>query len=177
MPVCGSPAVLPQFAPPHAPGNWMCGRRWLDGVNTPSFAASRTSCFSFSCSSGLTNGFTSSGVIDCRANGGGLVGNRLRRRRELAGHFALRHRPLFDRPQRRAGLPLEHVEESGLARLRDDVDRLAVVLHRQQLRRGGVVVVPQIVMHDLEMPERLPVRASSASRQLPNRLSPWRSPP
>ena len=74
MPVCGSPAVLPQFAPPHAPGNWMCGRRWLDGVNTPSFAASRTSCFSFSCSSGLTNGFTSSGVIDCRANGGGLVG-------------------------------------------------------------------------------------------------------
>jgi hypothetical protein len=47
----------------------------LGGVNTPSFAASRTSCLSFSCSSTLTNGVTSSGVIDCRANGGGFVGN------------------------------------------------------------------------------------------------------
>ena len=32
---------------------------------------------------------------------------------------------------------------------------LAVVLHRQQLRRGGIVVVPEIVMHDLEVPQAL----------------------
>ena len=171
MPVCGSPATLPQFAPPHAPGNWMCGRRWLDGVKTPSFAASRTSCFSFSCSSGLTNGFTSSasstGARTAAAwSGTAASATNTRRALRSSAPAALR--------SARAAFPFSARTrtESRLAGLRHDLDRLAVVLNRQELRRRGIVVVPQIVMHDLEMPQPLSGRASSASRQLPNRLSP-----
>ena len=37
------------------------------------------------------------------------------------------------------------------------------MLHRQQLRRGGIVVIPQIVMHDLEVPN--PLSRSRVERQ------------
>ena len=130
-----------------------------------------------SCSSGLMNGLTSSGLNTCRANGGGLGRERLRRRRRLLPALRSSARPFLDRPERFAGQSLEDVEESGLARLRHDVDRLAVVADGQQLRRGREVVVPEVVVHGLEMPRRFPVRASSASRQLPNRLLPARSAP
>ena len=56
---------------------------------------------------------------------------RLRRRRMLARHVALRHWPLFDRPDRLARDAIEHIQQTELRRLRNDVDRLAVVLHRQ----------------------------------------------
>ena len=82
-------------------------------------------------------------------------GKRLRRRRLLAGHVALRHRPLLDRPDRLARHAIEHIQQAELRGLRDDVDRLAVVLHGQQLRTGDEIVVPQIVMQQLVMPEAL----------------------
>src|SRR5687768_7192875 len=80
---------------------------------------------------------------------------RLRWRRGLTGYLALGYPTFFDGPERLSGLPLEHIKKSGFAGLRDDVDGLAVVLHRQQLRRGRIVVVPQIMMDDLEMPQPL----------------------
>ena len=52
---------------------------------------------------------------------------RLGRRRLLAGHVALRHRPLLDRPDRLARDAIEDIQQSELRGLRDDVDRLAVV--------------------------------------------------
>src|SRR5262249_5662701 len=37
----------------------------------------------------------------------------------------------------------------------DDIDHLAVVADRQQLWRIGGIVIPEIVMHELEVPEAL----------------------
>ena len=65
--------------------------------------------------------------VDALARVGRRLGReRLRRRRLLARHVGLRHRPLFDRPHRLAGDAIEHVEERLLARQRDRLDRLAV---------------------------------------------------
>src|SRR5206468_3380151 len=76
----------------------------------------------------------------------------LRRERMLSRRVGLRHRPFLDRPDRAAGLALEDEQEALLRRLRDDIDIAAVLADRQQLRRLGQVVVPQIVMHQLVMP-------------------------
>ena len=65
----------------------------------------------------------------------------------------LRHLSPFDGPERLAGLALEDIDEPGLAGLRHDLDRFAVVPHGQQLRRGRVVVIPEIVVNDLEVPQ------------------------
>ena len=80
---------------------------------------------------------------------------RLRRRRVLAGHVGLRHRTLFNRPERLAGHAIEDVEEAGLARVSDRVDVAAVLTHRDELRRRHVVEIPQVVMDRLEVPESL----------------------
>ena len=64
-----------------------------------------------------------------------------------------RHRPLFDGPKRFAGDAIEHPDEALLADLRDYVDGLAVVANGQELGRGGIVVIPNVVVHHLEMPE------------------------
>ena len=82
-------------------------------------------------------------------------GERLSRRRVLAGHVALRNRPFLDRPDRLARNAIEHIEQSELRRLRDDIDRLAAVVHGQQLRSGDEIVVPQIMMQQLVVPEAL----------------------
>ena len=100
-------------------------------------------------------GFTSSAVIVCRANGGGTVGY------GCVGHACSPGMLLFGTgrssigPQRFAGDAIEHEEETLLGGLCDGVDRLAVVANRDQLWRGIVVVVPQIVVHHLKMPQRL----------------------
>src|SRR5439155_17323167 len=64
-------------------------------------------------------------------------------------------RALLDRPERLAGYAVEHIEEAELGGLRDDVELLAVVPHGEQLRRGRQIVIPEIVVDDLEMPEAL----------------------
>ena len=94
-------------------------------------------------------------VNDCRANGGGTLGTAAWATSARPGTSDLRNGTLFDRPQRTAGVALQHEQESMLARLRHDVDIAAVVPDRQQLRRGRQVVVPQVVMHGLEVPDPL----------------------
>ena len=69
------------------------------------------------------NGFTSSAVIDLPRERRGNGRKRLRRPRLLARHVALRHRALFDGPQRLAGDAIEHEQETLFGRLRDGVDR------------------------------------------------------
>ena len=54
-----------------------------------------------------------------------------------------------------ARLAIENEDEAELRRLRDDVDVAPVLTKRQQLRRLREVVVPQIVVHELLMPEPL----------------------
>src|SRR6516164_3594904 len=78
---------------------------------------------------------------------------RLHRRRMLSRHVGLRHRSLLDWPDRASGLALEQEQEALLRRLRDHVGIAAALPDRQQLRRLGQVVVPQIVMHQLVMPD------------------------
>ena len=126
------------------------------GVNSPSLRALRMSSRKRARSAGSSMyGLRSSAVNFCRAKGGGFAGNGCVGQVSSSGHVGLGHRPLFDGPQRLAGHAIEHPDEALLADLRHDVDRLAVVPHGQQFRRGGVVVIPDVVVDHLEMPEPL----------------------
>ena len=73
----------------------------------------------------------------------GQAGDGWRLRREglrgpslFSGHVAFRHGSLFDGPQRLTGHPVEHEKQSRLRRHRHNIDHLAVVPHREQLRFG-----------------------------------------
>src|ERR1700689_1700412 len=72
VPLVGSTAELPQFAPPLLPGNWIVPRM-LGGVNIPSLRDSRSNSLMQLRSSSGRYGLMSSSVKDCRANGGGPV--------------------------------------------------------------------------------------------------------
>src|SRR5207249_9030944 len=88
----------------------------------------------------------------------------LRRPGFLARHVALGYGTLLDWPQRLAAYAIEDVQQSELGRLRHDIDRLAVVFHREKLGTGGRVVIPQIVMDQLVVPQPFP-RAQIQSEQ------------
>ena len=75
----------------------------------------------------------------------------LRRPRLFAGDVAGRHGTLFDRKERLAG---GAVEEEEMSHLRPDRDRFDAA-HFDQHRLRGDVVIPQIVMDDLEVPDHL----------------------
>src|SRR4029078_11722623 len=66
------------------------------------------------------------------------------------------HRELAEADERLAGLAIEDVDESRLADLGDSLARLAVVDRVEQDHGIWGVVVPEIVMHLLEMPAVLP---------------------
>ena len=75
IPVFGLAAVLPQFAPPTAPGCVIVALNWDNGVNNPVCILSIFR-FQSSRSSGVRkNGVMSADVISCLANGGTTVGN------------------------------------------------------------------------------------------------------
>src|SRR5262249_50431239 len=78
---------------------------------------------------------------------------RLRRPGLFAWHVASRNGALFDRPNRFAGLPIEDPHESLFADLGYHVDVAALVANGQQLGRGGGVVVPDIMVDHLKMPQ------------------------
>ena len=88
----------------------------------------------------------------------GLGRKRLRGPGLFAAQVRLRHRPFLDRPERFTGDAIEHKEQPVLRALRHGVDLFAAVIHRQQHRRTRQILVQQIVMHDLEMPEPFPGR-------------------
>ena len=73
----------------------------------------------------------------------------------LARRRRLRHRALFDRPDRLARRAIEHIEEAGLAALHHRLDPTAVDRDVGKRGRSDGVVVPQIVMHHLEVPGQL----------------------
>ena len=126
------------------------------GVNKPSLRA-------------LDDAFFHRGVLLRRAQPGVDVVHREREPRKrrgpgreglgrpclLPGDVALRHWPFFNRPERSTRDAVEDVEKTGLARQGDGVDALAVVADGHQLRRRHVVVIPQVVMDRLEVPEPL----------------------
>jgi hypothetical protein len=89
----------------------------------------------------------------------------LGRRVPLAGDRALRDRSLLDRPDRLARRAIEHVREGLLRHDGDRLDRPAVHHEINEQRRRRRVVVPQPVMHELEVPDplsRLGIEADQA---------------
>ena len=80
---------------------------------------------------------------------------RLRRPALLAGHVGFRHRPFFDRPDRLAGVAVEHVQPRRLGAGDHHVARAAVVADRGQLRRGARIEIPEVMVHELEVPPAL----------------------
>ena len=97
----------------------------------------------------------SSSESPCRSKGAGQCWKWLGRRQGFAGHRRLRDRPFGDRPDRNASHPVQHVHERLLGHLGQDLPALAIHRHVSQHRRGGQVVVPDAVVHRLEMPHAL----------------------
>ena len=106
----------------------------------------------------------SASTSPCCENGARLRRNRLRLRRLLARHVALQHRRLDDRPDRLARRAIERVDPALLRRLRDRLPPLPVHRDVHEVRRHRRVVVPDVVMHHLEMPLPL-ARSSHRSRR------------
>src|SRR6185436_3587363 len=97
-------------------------------------------------------------MIESRGPGG----ERLRRRRLFTGDRRLRDRSLLDRPYRLAGPAIEYVDEPLLADLHHGIDPPSIHRDRAQRRRRREVVVPQTVVHRLEMPDALAGRGVKA---------------
>ncbi len=83
----------------------------------------------------------------------GLGRERLGGRRALAVHVGRRHGTFLDRPDRFAGLAIEHEREALFCDECDGPNRAAVHGEVAQDRRGGRVVVPEAVVDDLVMPD------------------------
>ena len=88
--------------------------------------------------------------------GGGAGDVGLGRRQLLAGHVGLRDGALLDRPHGFAGLAVQDVGPALLGGLHDGRDVLPVHGDVHQVGCGGVVVVPDVVVHGLEVPPALP---------------------
>ena len=113
-----------------------------------------SSASAHACASGVREVIVS-GVRSWRAKGAGLRRERLSIGGDLAGDGARRHLPVLDRIDRRAGHAIEDEDVPVLGRLRDGVDRLAVAPDRDEARRRGRVAIPDVVAHELEVPDEL----------------------
>ena len=85
----------------------------------------------------------------------------------FAGNVARRDGTFFDRPDGFAGDAIKDEHKAVLRRLRNGVDGFAVAADGDELRRGGGIVVPEIVMNELEMPEALAGAGVGRSRFRP----------
>ena len=81
--------------------------------------------------------------------------DRLRRRRLFAGNVGGGHGLFLDVEERLAGLAVEQEDIARLRHLRDGVDLLAVVRDRDQVGIDRQIVVPQVVMQRLKVPDAL----------------------
>src|SRR5215813_2689386 len=104
--------------------------------------------------------------------GRGLGRERLRWGVPLARHITLRYRPLFNWPDRLAGHPVEHVEECLFCRQSYSFDSFAIHVYIGQQRCGGKIVVPNRMMHDLEMPFPLASSEVYANQTLTKEIVP-----
>ena len=105
-------------------------------------------------SSGVTVAMSAADIV-MRESGGGLSGNGCVFDVALERHFALRHRPLLDAVDRLAGHAIEQEQQSDLVDRGHGGNGPAALLHVDQRRRAGQIGVPDVVMHDLEVPQVL----------------------
>ncbi|MSU50235.1 MAG: hypothetical protein EXS37_14310 [Opitutus sp.] len=67
---------------------------------------------------------------------------------------------------------IDEQRDAGFRDARDGVDLAPAARDRDEVGRRGIVHVPDVMAHVLEMPEPPAVAQSIATRQLENRLSP-----
>ena len=97
----------------------------------------------------------SSGVSVAGWSGGGARRERLRgRQRSRPRRAVLRHRALLDREERLAAAPVEQEQVAHLGGLGERRDRPAGPGELEERRLRGRVVVPEVVVHRLEVPAR-----------------------
>ena len=85
----------------------------------------------------------------------GFDRERLRWGRLLAGHVAFRHRALLDVEDRLAGDAIERKHQSGLVDDDHGGHQLSVAAQVDEKRRRLGVIVPDVMMHELKVPEIL----------------------
>src|SRR6185369_10396348 len=81
----------------------------------------------------------------------------------LARHIRLRNGPLFDRPQMFSRHPVKNIQKAEFCGLGNHIDLLASVQHREQCGRSCGIVIPKVVMNELEIPQ--PLAGSCVERQ------------
>ena len=84
-----------------------------------------------------------------------LRGDRLGRRRFLARHIRLRHGLFDDGPHGRTGDAIEDVRVRLLRQLHDRFDAPAADGDVGENWRRSVVAIPDVMVHDLEVPDTL----------------------
>ena len=97
----------------------------------------------------------SSSVKDCRAKAGGFTGTGWVGARPLALQVRGRHGALLDREERLARLAVEDEHVPRLRGLGDGVHHAPPALHGHEHGRLRQVAVPQVVAHDLVVPDAL----------------------
>lgn len=101
----------------------------------------------------------------------------LRRPGALSRHRALRDRPLLDWEERVSGEPIQDVHEARLRDLRHRRDLLSAAANRHQDRRVRQIVIPDVVVDDLVVPEPLPGIRVQREDGIGEQILPRRSPP
>src|SRR5262249_46025526 len=96
---------------------------------------------------------------------------RLRRPGTFAGHVAWRDRSLFNRPDRLSAPPIEHISLALLGELLQRFGGLAVNHHVQGGGGGGKVVVPDVVVRDLVVPDALAVFEIDADDRIAKKIA------
>ena len=144
-----SHAAPPQCSPPMLPGTTSVPPT-LGGVKMPSLRSVLKVARHASSSSGVAPQRSASRTC-CGTRLGGSVGNGCVARRSFTVDVARRDLAFLDRKERLARQPIEQEE---MARLRPDGDG-GPVLPRKEQRRRRDVVVPEVVVHGLEVPHDL----------------------
>ena len=101
----------------------------------------------------------------------------LGRRAIFAGHVRLWHGPLLDGPQGVSRFAIEHKQETMFRRLRHDIDVLTVMAHGQEFRRRRQIVIPEIVVYGLEMPQPVARIRIERHETVPKEIVPFAVPP
>src|SRR5690606_39675464 len=103
-------------------------------------------------------------VVRCR-----LGRERLCCRQHFARDLGLGNRTFFDRPNRLTGFTVEHVGEGLFGYLCQNRNGTTILLYVQQYRSGGSVIVPDVLVDQLEVPLALTGRSEEHTSELQSR--------
>jgi hypothetical protein len=78
----------------------------------------------------------------------------------LARNIRLRYRAFFHWEDRLTGIAVEEIKKTHLGRLRHGRDLLTISPNSDQARLGRQVIIPDIVMNNLKMPDQFTGRSA-----------------